>query len=65
MVCSESEGIPARRAHCAGGITISVGVAQAGSDSGLFDMPSLIEQADKCLYQAKRDGRNCTRYTTV
>lgn len=41
-------------------ITISVGVASAHRDwPGAYQM-NLIDFADKCLYQAKRLGKNCT-----
>lgn len=36
-------------------VTISIGVAHGGPDTPL---DSLIKEADKCLYQAKADGRN-------
>jgi diguanylate cyclase (GGDEF)-like protein len=39
-------------------ITISVGVATGGPE---LAAETLIEEADRALYQAKRDGRNCVR----
>jgi diguanylate cyclase (GGDEF)-like protein len=39
-------------------ITLSVGIAEADSDEPL---DSLLERADKALYEAKRTGRNRTR----
>lgn len=44
-----------------GTITVSIGVA--GYRQG-ERMRSLIERADVCLYEAKGDGRNCTRCET-
>ncbi|MEP4890223.1 MAG: diguanylate cyclase [Aliiglaciecola sp.] len=41
-------------------VTISVGVASTVV-SGVDDEKSLLESADKALYQAKRDGRNRVR----
>jgi diguanylate cyclase (GGDEF) domain len=41
-------------------VTVSVGVASASKDwPGAYET-NLIDFADKCLYQAKRNGRNCT-----
>ena len=41
-------------------VTASIGVAtlRAGGPSGVDEF---IEEADRNLYQAKHDGRNCTR----
>ena len=47
------------------GITVSVGVVHSQHDSASFDESIILDEADKCMYQAKRDGRNCTRYATV
>jgi diguanylate cyclase (GGDEF)-like protein len=47
------------------GITVSVGVVHSRYDSSSFGEEVILDEADKCMYQAKRDGRNCTRYTTV
>jgi two-component system cell cycle response regulator len=47
------------------GITVSVGVVHSRYDSPSFDEAVILDEADKCMYQAKRDGRNCTRYATI
>jgi diguanylate cyclase (GGDEF)-like protein len=47
------------------GITVSVGVVHSRYDSLSFDETVILDEADKCMYQAKRDGRNCTRYATI
>jgi diguanylate cyclase (GGDEF)-like protein len=47
------------------GITVSVGMVHSQYDSPSFDEGIIFDEADKCMYQAKRDGRNCTRYATV
>ena len=39
-------------------VTLSIGVATAGTTTSL---KQLLETADRALYQAKRDGRDCTR----
>jgi len=46
-------------------ITVSVGVVHSRFNSPSFDESTLLDEADKCMYQAKRDGRNCTRYATI
>jgi diguanylate cyclase (GGDEF)-like protein len=47
------------------GITVSVGAVHSRHNSPSFDEGVILDQADKCMYQAKRDGRNCTRYATI
>jgi diguanylate cyclase (GGDEF)-like protein len=47
------------------GITVSMGAVHSRYESPNFDEGVILDQADKCMYQAKRDGRNCTRYATV
>jgi diguanylate cyclase (GGDEF)-like protein len=47
------------------GITVSVGVAYASHDTARFDAKVIINEADKCLYQAKGEGRNCVRSAIV
>jgi diguanylate cyclase len=49
-----------RVGHAAGdiGVTCSVGYTEIASDDGV---QSLLERADKALYQAKHDGRDCIR----
>jgi diguanylate cyclase (GGDEF)-like protein len=44
-------------------VTISVGVAAIRSDDTMPD--SIIERADKGLYEAKESGRNCVRCVDV
>ena len=41
-------------------VTASIGVATL-RDGGPKEVDEFIEEADRHLYQAKRDGRNCTR----
>jgi diguanylate cyclase (GGDEF)-like protein len=41
------------------GISVSIGGAASG-DAGSF--AALFRRADQCLYDAKRDGRNCLRF---
>jgi diguanylate cyclase (GGDEF)-like protein len=47
------------------GITVSVGAVHSRHDSPSFNESVILDEADKCMYQAKRDGRNCTRYATL
>ncbi len=47
------------------GITVSVGAVHSRYNSPSFDEAVILDQADKCMYQAKRDGRNCTRYASI
>ncbi|HZH48104.1 MAG TPA: PleD family two-component system response regulator [Roseococcus sp.] len=49
---------PVRVGKLALPITISLGVAVAGPG---LSAEMLIDEADRALYQAKRDGRNCVR----
>lgn len=39
-------------------ITVSVGVAVSGEDSAELTLETLLVQADRALYRAKREGRN-------
>jgi diguanylate cyclase (GGDEF)-like protein len=43
-------------------VTISVGVAEAGTD--MQSIGDLMKRADEALYQAKRDGRNRVRHAS-
>jgi diguanylate cyclase (GGDEF)-like protein len=47
------------------GITVSVGAVHVGFDSPGLDGSLIIDEADKCLYQGKGSGRNCTRYASI
>ena len=47
------------------GITVSVGAVHVRFDSPSLDGSLIIEEADRCLYQAKGSGRNCTRYVSI
>jgi two-component system cell cycle response regulator len=42
-------------------ITVSLGIASLGADSGPVDTAMLIKRADEKLYEAKDSGRNCVR----
>ena len=42
-------------------VTISIGVATATGDDWEKEVSMLLAEADKALYMAKRDGRNCVR----
>lgn len=50
---------PRREAQPLGRVTVSIGVATYPEDAGAWD--KLVEAADRFLYQAKADGRNCVR----
>lgn len=50
--------IPCSAAGGALPITTSVGGVIVGPE--LISIPDVLDRADKCLYQAKHDGRNCT-----
>lgn len=43
------------------GFTVSVGLAHLKADHGNLTVEDLLEEADKCLYVAKAEGRNCIR----
>jgi predicted signal transduction protein with EAL and GGDEF domain len=43
-------------------LTLSIGLTEAVADD---DAVTLIARADKALYQAKSDGRNCRRVVTA
>ncbi|MGO8704879.1 MAG: HDOD domain-containing protein [Candidatus Brocadiia bacterium] len=47
------------------GVTVSVGAVHARFDSPSLDAGLMIDEADKCLCQAKGAGRNCTRYVSI
>src|SRR5262249_16726187 len=42
------------------GVTISIGVSEAAGPAE--SIGDLMKRADRALYQAKRDGRNCVRF---
>jgi diguanylate cyclase (GGDEF)-like protein len=42
-------------------VTISLGVATARGETWQRDVAMLLTEADKALYAAKHDGRNCVR----
>jgi diguanylate cyclase (GGDEF)-like protein len=50
---TQSSGVP---------LTLSIGLTEAVADD---DAVTLIARADKALYQAKSDGRNCRRVVTA
>jgi predicted signal transduction protein with EAL and GGDEF domain len=43
-------------------LTLSIGITEAVLED---DAVALIARADKALYQAKSDGRNCRRIVTI
>jgi len=47
------------------GITVSVGVAHAHPFVGDVSLDLLFSEADKTLYAAKAEGRNCTRHVSL
>lgn len=60
LVCNETSKalIPHKQSMCADVVTVSVGVATLQIDE-IKDVNHLISIADKALYQAKNQGRNC------
>ncbi|SFR09825.1 diguanylate cyclase [Desulfoscipio geothermicus] len=50
---------PHRESQPGGKVTVSLGVASFPDHS--FNVAELVELADKALYRAKREGRNCFR----
>ncbi|PQJ89061.1 sensor domain-containing diguanylate cyclase [Aliivibrio sifiae] len=51
--------IPHKNSCCSEVISASVGISYAIDPSGSLTLNKLIEQADKALYKAKDNGRNC------
>lgn len=47
------------------GITISVGLVHSNGSPLAGQAERVVEEADKCLYAAKEDGRNCVRYRSL
>ncbi len=43
-------------------VTVSLGVTWWGGDDSVIKPEELVEAADRRLYEAKRDGRNCIRH---
>jgi diguanylate cyclase (GGDEF)-like protein len=60
LICNETSKalIPHKQSKCADVVTVSVGVATMQIDE-IKDVNHLISIADKALYQAKNNGRNC------
>ena len=60
LICNETSKalIPHKQSKCADVVTVSVGVATLQIDE-IKDVNHLISIADKALYQAKNNGRNC------
>lgn len=48
-----------------GAISITTSVGGAIIEAGNHTVQSVLERADKALYQAKNDGRNCTHFENV
>ncbi|HEY8189628.1 MAG TPA: diguanylate cyclase, partial [Micavibrio sp.] len=48
-----------------GAITVTTSVGGAIIESGNHTVQSVLDRADKALYQAKNSGRNCTVFETV
>ena len=46
-------------------VTASLGAAWAAPDDPDADLWSLISRADRFMYEAKRDGRNCVRLDDI
>ncbi len=47
------------------GFTVSGGVVHLRADHAGVTVEDLLEEADRCLYVAKSEGRNCTRSTVL
>lgn len=47
------------------GVTISVGLVHSDGSPIARNPQRLVEEADRCLYAAKEDGRNCVRYRSL
>ncbi len=58
------KNIPYNSSPIADRVTISVGVATIQSDK-LFEIASMIEAADRALYDAKQNGRNKVRHCAI
>jgi len=52
------EGSPLQHEGTSLGVTVSIGVAEAGQDDGVDSLGSLLSRADRALYRAKQTGRN-------
>lgn len=48
-----------------GAISVTTSVGGAIIEAGNHTVQSVLERADKALYQAKNDGRNCTHFENV
>jgi two-component system cell cycle response regulator len=48
-----------------GAISITTSVGGAIIEAGNHTVQSVLERADRALYQAKNDGRNCTHFENV
>ncbi len=47
------------------GVTVSIGAVHVRFDSPSLDAGLMIDEADRCLCQAKISGRDCTRYVSI
>jgi diguanylate cyclase (GGDEF)-like protein len=62
----EKMQIPHEQNKINGVVTVSIGVATFGySINKKWSADIIVEQADKALYQAKAEGRNCCRYFSI
>lgn len=58
------QNVPHEKSNCSSVLTLSIGFSNHLVDDNSM-MNHLLECADKALYQAKEDGRNCYRYSSA
>ena len=64
MECVAQLAIEHQASPVAATVTVSIGAASSFSD-GKLSATSLLDRADKALYEAKKNGRNCFRMTAA